>query len=413
VSEWATATLSDLIARGGLFSDGDWVETKDQDPDGNVRLTQLADVGEGVFRDRSSRFLRDDQARALDCTFLEPGDVLIARMPDPLGRACLFPTLSQPAVTAVDVCIVRPGSGSVDPRWLMWTINAPTFRARISEYQTGTTRRRISRKNLAKIEFPVPPLNEQRRIVAAIEEHLSRLDAADASLAAVLRRLDALLVQASVAAFRGDWPRRPFMEVASVASNLVDPRRYPDLPHIAPNHIERATGRLLPHKTVAEDGVKSQKHLFRPGQIIYSKIRPYLAKATLVDFEGLCSADTYPIETELEPRYLLRWMLTPEFTELAVGQQGRSVLPKINREQLSRLPVPVPPLDEQRRIVQEVEARLSRIDAMRASIERAQKRSKALRAAILERAFRGELVPQDPSDEPAEALLARIRAERG
>jgi len=72
----------------------------------------------------------------------------------------------------------------------------------------------------------------------------------------------------------------------------------------------------------------------------------------------------------------------------------------------------VPTLDEQKRIVAEVEERLSVIDAMRASIERAQRPSAALRRSILERAFRGELVPQDPSDEPAEALLARIRAER-
>ncbi len=70
------------------------------------------------------------------------------------------------------------------------------------------------------------------------------------------------------------------------------------------------------------------------------------------------------------------------------------------------------PLEEHWRIVQDVEERTTRIDALRASIERAQRRSKALRAAILERAFRGELVPQDPSDEPAESLLARIRAER-
>jgi type I restriction enzyme S subunit len=80
---------------------------------------------------------------------------------------------------------------------------------------------------------------------------------------------------------------------------------------------------------------------------------------------------------------------------------------------LKSVPIPVPPLDEQRRIVQEVEERLSRIEAMRASIERAHRRSKALRAAILERAFSGELVPQDATDEPAEALLARIRADRG
>src|SRR5262245_55573342 len=120
---WALASLGDVVAADGLFTDGDWVETKDQDPNGHVRLTQLADVGDGLFRDRSSRYLREDQAEALNCTFLQRGDVLIARMPDPLGRACVFPGLPQPAVTAVDVCIVRPGSGSVDSRWLMWTIN--------------------------------------------------------------------------------------------------------------------------------------------------------------------------------------------------------------------------------------------------------------------------------------------------
>ena len=71
-----------------------------------------------------------------------------------------------------------------------------------------------------------------------------------------------------------------------------------------------------------------------------------------------------------------------------------------------------PPLDEQRRIVARVEEQLSAIDALRAAIERAQRRSASLRRAVLERAFRGELVPQDPSDEPASVLLERIRAER-
>ena len=75
-------------------------------------------------------------------------------------------------------------------------------------------------------------------------------------------------------------------------------------------------------------------------------------------------------------------------------------------------PIPLPPLDEQRRIVARIEERLSAIDALRAAIERAQRRSASLRRAVLERAFRGELVPQDPTDEPAEHLLARIRAER-
>src|SRR4051794_9159637 len=90
-SGWAWATLDELIGPAGVFTDGDWVESKDQDPSGGVRLTQLADVGEGDFRDRSDRWMTRERADALGCTFLQNGDVLIARMPDPLGRACLYP----------------------------------------------------------------------------------------------------------------------------------------------------------------------------------------------------------------------------------------------------------------------------------------------------------------------------------
>ena len=87
---WAEATVAEVIG-DGLFSDGDWVESKDQDPSGDVRLLQLADIGEGEFRDRSNRFLTAESAGRLNCTFLRPGDVLVARMPDPLGRACRVP----------------------------------------------------------------------------------------------------------------------------------------------------------------------------------------------------------------------------------------------------------------------------------------------------------------------------------
>ncbi len=84
----------------------------------------------------------------------------------------------------------------------------------------------------------------------------------------------------------------------------------------------------------------------------------------------------------------------------------------ISQQKVNGLVLRVPSLDEQRRIVAEVEQQLSLIDALRAAVESAQRRSAALRRAILERAFRGELVPQDPADEPTSVLLERIRAER-
>ena len=138
---WTLATISELIGRDGIFTDGDWVESKDQDPNGDVRLIQLADVGDGVYLDKSSRFLTAKKSHDLKCTYLVPGDVLIARMPDPLGRACIYPGDLKTSVTAVDVCIVRTGVNGPDHHWLAWFVNSPEFRANVASLQSGSTRK--------------------------------------------------------------------------------------------------------------------------------------------------------------------------------------------------------------------------------------------------------------------------------
>lgn len=212
------------------------------------------------------------------------------------------------------------------------------------------------------------------------------------------------------------WVWCEFSQIAKVDSNLVNPAKYLDSTHIAPNHIEPRTGRLLNYTTISKDGVTSAKHLFAPGHILYSKIRPYLAKAALVNFSGLCSADMYPISTNLHPQFLLRWMLTPKFTELASGHQGRTVLPKINQADLARLPVPVPPMEEQRRIANKLDDLLAQVDACRDRLDRIPGILKRLRRSVLAAAFRGELTADwramQPNVEPASKILEQIKLER-
>lgn len=186
---WAWATIDKLTGCKGVFTDGDWIESKDQDPSGDIRLIQLADIGDGVYRNRSNRYMTQISAEKLGCTYLHAGDVLIARMPDPLGRACIFPGDEKKSVTIVDVVIVRSSNGEFDHRWLMYFVNAHQFRAAVSELQSGSTRKRISRKNLASIPIPVPPLSEQRRIVAEIEKQLTRLESGVSALLRVQSNL--------------------------------------------------------------------------------------------------------------------------------------------------------------------------------------------------------------------------------
>ena len=175
--DWIECTLNELVSEEGLFTDGDWVEKKDQDIEGDVRLIQLADIGDGVFRDKSDRRVKHDWAKKNNCSFLKVGDILIARMPDPLGRATLFPLIGdEKYITVVDVAILRTNNKKVDQNYLLHLINNPSIRNEIDKLQSGTTRKRISRKNLNKIDFQIAPLPEQRAIVAKIEELFSDLD---------------------------------------------------------------------------------------------------------------------------------------------------------------------------------------------------------------------------------------------
>lgn len=160
------------------------------------------------------------------------------------------------------------------------------------------------------------------------------------------------------------WTWARFQQIAVISSNLVSPSGFQEFIHLAPDNIVKGAGLLLPCATVREDKVKSANHRFFPGQIVYSKIRPNLSKAVLVDFEGLCSADMYPIDALIYPPFLLRFMLSGVFLAQAVKTDTRVAMPKINQSELNAISVPVPPLAEQKRIVAKVEELMALCDAL-------------------------------------------------
>ncbi|MCU0649924.1 MAG: restriction endonuclease subunit S [Gemmatimonadaceae bacterium] len=189
-----------------------------------------------------------------------------------------------------------------------------------------------------------------------------------------------------------NWECASFARVAVIRANLVDPRGFQSSPHIAPDNIEAGTGRLLPYGSVSMSGVFSAKHRFRSGSLLYSKIRPALAKVVIVDFDGLCSADMYPIEPLIEPRYLQLFMLSPFFVRQSVAEDNRVAMPKINQETLSRLSVAVPPLSEQRRIVAKVNQLIALCDQLEGSLAVGESSRSRLFDALLRQAL--EPAPQ-------------------
>lgn len=265
----------------------------------------------------------------------------------------------------------------------------------------------ITITNIKKKEFPLPPLAEQGHIIDLIESFLYRLDETKEKVQEVIdgfeNRRATILHKAFLGELTAKWrkengieqvryERKRFDEIAIIRSNLVDPAEYQNYPHIAPDNIEKKTGVLLEYHTIAEDNVKSGKHRFYPGQILYSKIRPNLSKAVIVDFDGLCSADMYPIEAIGDTRCLWYFMLSENFLEQASSAGSRSVLPKINQKELSSLIVTIPnSIEEQKEIARVVDSLFAKEYQVKEVAETVSEQIDEMKKAILTRAFRGEL----------------------
>lgn len=315
----------------------------------------------------------------------------------------------------------------------------------IVNYQGGTNNLRNLRfPEYSKIEISLAPLPEQTRIVSKLDALFAHIDTLKTKLDRIPELLknfrQQVLTQAVTGKLTEEWRKGkkleewkdqqidemreveikipetwiwlPFSQIATIKSNLVEPNEFLNKYLIAPDNIESESGKLLSKPLVSEINPISPKHYFKKGLIIYSKIRPYLSKLIIADFEGLCSADMYPIEAKVDTKYLYFYMLSNEFLKYATTAGERSVLPKINQKGLSIIPVPVPSTLEQQEIVRLVEELFRVADTIEARYKRLKEKLDTLPQAILTKAFKGELVPQDPNDEPAGVLLERIRKEK-
>jgi type I restriction enzyme S subunit len=243
-------------------------------------------------------------------------------------------------------------------------------------------RQNLDWRDFKHLPCVVPPSDEQ----AAIVRYLDHVDRRVRRYIAAKRRLIALLneekqaiihravtcgldpnvrLKPSGVAWLGNvpehWEVRRFKFVATVDGALVDPRLNEQREKIliAPNHIERGgTARLLGRETADAQGADSGKYEVRAGQIIYSKIRPYLRKAIIAPTDSLCSADMYPISIyhhdRISPEFLLLVMLSEPFTQYTIDCSLRAAMPKVNREALGEAAVWFPDIVEQRRIIDHV-----------------------------------------------------------
>lgn len=210
--------------------------------------------------------------------------------------------------------------------------------------------------DLTNAKLPCPPLSTQLAIVSELDKinELIRLKKEQ------LKDFDNLAQSLFYEMFgEGKCLRKKLKDIVKIQSGQVSPleESYSEMIHVGPANIESNTGRLLNLKTAKEENLISGKYLFNSSMVLYSKIRPNLNKVTIPSFEGICSADMYPIIPLecIDKNFLLFLLKQKEFLTYAISNSGRANIPKINREALLNYEAILPPLPLQRLFAQRIE----------------------------------------------------------
>lgn len=254
------------------------------------------------------------------------------------------------------------------------------------ENDNGTltsVRMRISMDYLGNVLLPVPPRAEQDQIVRFLDWKVSEINKLIGIRRKEIQELEEYrAVKLAFTTHYGvnksrkikdsgyswiggvpdDWHVRAFSKVAVVKSNLVQPENYMDEMQVSPASIEKNTGKIIQTQTVRESGIISGNHRFYKGQILYSKVRPLLNKVTIAPFDGLCSADMYPIETTLDTKYFVYFMLSQNFLGQLSMSGNRVKMPKINQDELSSILILFPDIKEQEHIVTKLDQLFALVD---------------------------------------------------
>jgi restriction endonuclease S subunit len=345
---------------------------------------------------------------------LKDGDLLFVRSNGNkalIGRCILIDRLNEPISHSGFTIRARITDSTVLPEFVGLYFQSSMARAQIHNSGEGSHISNLSQGVLASLELPLPSIAEQE----AIAEALSDADAYIESLEQLIakkrrikqgamqelltgkRRLPGFEVQpgcktTEVGVIPEDWVIRPILSAVQIANGQVDPKEEPyrSMILVAPDHIEGCTGRLMKKVTAQEQGAISGKYIFDREDIVYSKIRPYLRKAFLADFEGLCSADMYPMRPapDVSPGFVFALILGNHFSKYAESVSVRSGMPKINRVELSDYSFALPPTKTEQEAISAV---LSDMDAEITALETKLAKARDIKQGMMQELLTGRV----------------------
>ncbi len=389
----------ELISLTDIFSDGDWIESKDQSEDG-IRLIQTGNVGIGLFKDREdkSRYISKETFERLNCTEIFENDCLISRLPEPVGRSCLIPKMNSKMITSVDCTIIRFNK-NILPKFFVYYSQLNYYFNMIMNNATGATRLRISKKNLSKIPIPIPPLKEQKRIVAkldnlfakidkAIALHQKNIDEANVFMASVLNDVFVELEE--------KYEKIPLFDVADVNRGKSKHRPRNDKKLFGGNYPFIQTGDVRNankyidtfSETYSEFGL-SQSKLWKKGTICMT-IAANIGDVAILNIDSCFPDSVVGIYSENNSNDFLYYFLLTLKQQLE-SQATTTAQMNINLKVLQTIGVPLPPLKSQQKVVSYLDEISNKMEKIKQIQKEKMQSLKALKASILDQAFKGEL----------------------
>ena len=384
------------------------------------------------FKRAGLAYLDDAQAAALANVEVRADDVLLNITGASIGRVTVAPTWVDGARVNQHVCIVRTG-GAIEPRLLAAYLSSPAMQTQIAGDHYGMTRQALTKAQILGFFVPVPPINEQQRIADKLNTLLARIDACRARLDQVSNFAEQLK-QSVLSAARsgplsvpwreanpggGAWQQATLGEVARIGTGTTPLRSNPSF--YAASGIAWVTSAATGLGTIS-----AASEYLTPAAVAAHRLKVYPPGTLLVAMYGegktrgqvaelginatvnqACAA--IEVDESVMLRGFAKLMLQANYLAMRDLAEGGNQ-PNLNLAKVRGLSLPLPSLAEQAEICSRAERLLALARAMDKRVQMAGRQLQQMVGATLAKAFRGELVPQDPSDEPAQAMLDRLRA---
>lgn len=350
--------------------------------DGDIPWVSSMEVKTDVLED-TSLHITEAAVRSCSTQVEPPGTVVMVVRSGILQHTIPVALLGREMTINQDIKALH-FDGRMLPKYFFYLVKGSNDNLLKELMKDKSTVDNISLEYLKSMNVPVPPIFEQQQIVTYLDNCSARTSKVETILnnqiltlesykrsiihEAVTKGLDynAPMKDSGIKWIGDmpvDWVVKRFKYVAAVAANLVDPDDYTDYIEIDPDNIEKGSGRLLDVITAGEVGAISAKQLFHKGQILYSKIRPELNKVAIAPDDGVCSADMYPIDTWMNPLWLLYVMRSDLFVkQVGLRSSLRVKMPKVNADELANIVIPVPPMDVQQSIADYLDTKRAAID---------------------------------------------------